>query len=384
MVQRFPRAETVISRTQGVDPRATMALQHAAIMGLNDALSFVAEKEGPTAEYEDLRKEYLAALSRITEPITEERNRGRDQKDWDRTQDSWLKIKYAAERRVSKDSLYAAYDLPLTVAGMQADHQKRIAAASKGEYEDVVGIALWVILPFAVVQLICILLFRGIRKGYRYAQGNVALDKDDPTIFLVDGVRYTLGCYTGQVVDARSTITTHTSVRGNQNYVESSSHSVEHDKFHVIDENGKEHAVHLWDSGVQVRSGSNVSAAWFVGPDAKPSSYILFMNHDTDRYVALWSNLSKYFHSRSTQMATNGFWLGVFSGALAPYVLFIALTELPSLLWIFLFLVVQSLVGLACWIWALSAYSGKRSIERGLFSSRDIPRIVHYLRNRTI
>ncbi|MBK7945799.1 MAG: hypothetical protein IPJ85_11035 [Flavobacteriales bacterium] len=112
---------------------------------------------------------------------------------------------------------------------------------------------------------------------------------------IADGVRHSLKCYTGQVIHSSSGIERITNVHGNQNYVESSSYSVEHDKFHVVDTTGKEHAVHLWNSGVQVRPGSIVSAAWFEGPHAEKSGYAIFVNHDTDRYTALWSNLEKFF-----------------------------------------------------------------------------------------
>ncbi|HRH69354.1 MAG TPA: hypothetical protein PLB89_07615 [Flavobacteriales bacterium] len=390
----LPSPDAVLAQTKGKDDLTTAALQRSALKTFVEMAGFITLKyELPVSEYGDIQKEYRTAMDRVVGPIVTALLNAPSKAAEKKLDDAWQKAKKASDELLahSSDSLFTAYQVSLTQAEMNTFKAARATTdlmdpdifdtyAEKRREERTVIDAVQLYVPLVVGQFICILLIIGVMKGYRYAKGTVALSKEDPTILIADGMQYNLNCYTGRVVYAASATTTHTSVRSNQNYIESSSYSVEHDKFHVVDVNGKEHAVHLWNSSVQIRPGSIVSAAWFEGPGAKKSDYVLFMNHDTDNYTALWGNLDQYFHSRSSRMATNGFWLATFSITLALFMVFLARGTYDHL---FLFyLILQALVGVGCWLGALLAYGGLRTAQRNGFSARDVPRLADYLRKR--
>lgn len=294
------------------------------------------------------------------------------------------------------DKVFADYGLPLTMDRIKAKNAAVRSADSLHRATPAImpwtllcwksarrpirtGVAILALLPVLALQICCVFTAIEIRKGFRRARGTAALDPVFPTLFVADGVEYHLRSFTGEVKIDSTNVEHASTVRDDQNNV-----PMEQGKFHIVDKHGKEHVVHLTNADFAIRPGSILSAVWFADPNGFESDHVLFLDHDLDTHVFLWSNMEPYFPFARCARPFLFALLGTLLVAVQVGYSFSVVDKIgmPTLSTVLLVLSSEATIFLLVGLLVLALFGGRKTAQKTAFNNTGIPRIVNYLKKR--
>lgn len=390
----LPEPNAVLQRTTGADDYNTAILQYKTLSSLQIAAEYYRSATPGGTHYRDLYLGYGVALAHVDEHVNALGKRTiPDQKERIAFLDQWHWDKEAYDTPFA-DKVFADYGLPLTMDRIKAknaavrsadslhrangDHAMDPALLKERSQTIRTGVAILALLPVLALQICCVFTAIEIRKGFRRARGTAALDPVFPTLFVADGVEYHLRSFTGEVKIDSTNVEHASTVRDDQNNV-----PMEQGKFHIVDKHGKEHVVHLTNADFAIRPGSILSAVWFADPNGFESDHVLFLDHDLDTHVFLWSNMEPYFPSRAARPFLFAL-LGTLLVAVQVGYSFSVVDKIgmPTLSTVLLVLSSEATIFLLVGLLVLALFGGRKTAQKTAFNNTGIPRIVNYLKKR--
>lgn len=260
------------------------------------------------------------------------------------------------------------------------ENKKRIAKQERGLAATKTIVTILSV-PAYLIGFLLIFLARGsIRRNKKL----IYLDEQDPVILHSGNNIIKIGYYTGRVVESKSmksivdTETTRTNAY-NQRTVSHSYSESHHEEFYMECNDVQERAIHLVNSGIQVRKGSIISAAYTGHPDYAARNGFLYYNHQLDQRTIL--SLGHLFNNSGIGAFI---WLFVLSilCALKLYMAKTAFSEYFSLWWYFSIELVQLAVAVLAMVIIPLKIRGRNSGMRAVFVAKGIPRIVELFKEQ--